>query len=210
MATRIEALGGVLRSWVTRLWILGGAAAAIYQFGCDQFDWPKLPALWGMTGFFVPWWGWLVVAQLGFTYGLFEYVRRVPVQFPPSPEGAPDTRSKQSVIDDNLMEMYKTLGQAVGAPDRLTYDLAMTGVEPYLLDLSRRNQIALPELRADGTPTGIYRALAFLNEVGAALRIDDLQESQKRAERIVPVLNTKSACDLHEEMGLPHHTMPPK
>lgn len=50
---------------------------AAYQFACDQFGAPTLPNLWGMTGAeALPWWAWLLLAQLGVLYGLFEYVRR--------------------------------------------------------------------------------------------------------------------------------------
>ena len=77
--SRLQTLGAVLRSWVARLVVGGSIFAGIYQFGCDPFDWPKLPALWGMTGVLVPWWGWLLIAQAGFVYALFEYVRRAPL-----------------------------------------------------------------------------------------------------------------------------------
>lgn len=53
---------------------------AAYQFACDQFGFPTIPNLWGLSGATkVPWWAWLLFAQLGFNYGLFEYVRRQPV-----------------------------------------------------------------------------------------------------------------------------------
>lgn len=71
---RRSQLREVLRPKVARLWIGIASVAGIYQFGCDQFDWPKLPALWNMTPF--PWWGWFFVALVGFVYALFEYVRR--------------------------------------------------------------------------------------------------------------------------------------
>jgi uncharacterized membrane protein len=64
----------IMRPWFARLFVGASVAMAFYQFACDQFGAPTLPKLWGMTGF--PWWGWLLVAQAGFVYALFEYVRR--------------------------------------------------------------------------------------------------------------------------------------
>lgn len=76
METRSQALKGVFATWKARLLVGTPVGAGIYQFGCDQFDWPKLPALWGMTGQLIPWWGWLIVALAGSVFALFEYVRR--------------------------------------------------------------------------------------------------------------------------------------
>jgi hypothetical protein len=67
----------VLRSWKARAVVFSTTGAAAYQFGCDQFGLPTLPKLWGVTGAGLPWWGWLVIAQSGFVYALFEYVRRL-------------------------------------------------------------------------------------------------------------------------------------
>lgn len=76
METRSQALKGVFATWKARLLVGVPVGAGVYQFGCDQFDWPKLPALWGMTGQLIPWWGWLIVALAGSVFALFEYVRR--------------------------------------------------------------------------------------------------------------------------------------
>ena len=81
---------------MAKLWFWGAIFASVYQFGCDQFDWPKLPVLWGMTGVLVPWWGWLLIAQIGFTYGVFEYVRRLP----------------QVTIPDELAQLHQRIARA--------------------------------------------------------------------------------------------------
>jgi hypothetical protein len=52
-----------------------GISASAYQFLCDQFGFPTIPQAWNMMGVSLPWWGWLLVAQTGLIYGLFEYVR---------------------------------------------------------------------------------------------------------------------------------------
>jgi regulator of replication initiation timing len=74
--TRSNAFKETMRPTIARVAVGLPVAAGLYQFGCDQFDWPKLPALWGMTGSQFPWWGWFFVALAGFVYALFEYIRR--------------------------------------------------------------------------------------------------------------------------------------
>jgi len=76
MLKALSTIKHVLRPWRSRVVVALPSGAAAYQFGCDQFDLPTLPVLWGMTGAGLPWWAWIVVAQSGFVYALFEYVRR--------------------------------------------------------------------------------------------------------------------------------------
>lgn len=77
---RAKLFGAIFSSWRSRLLAGVPIAAGAYQFLCDQFGFPTIPVLWGMTGAALPWWGWLLLAQLGAFYGLFEYVRlNVPV-----------------------------------------------------------------------------------------------------------------------------------
>lgn len=73
--TRLGLLANVYRSWKAKLLTGIPIGAAIYQFLCDQFGLPTIPQAWTMTGALFPWWGWLLVAQVGAVYGLFEYVR---------------------------------------------------------------------------------------------------------------------------------------
>lgn len=77
MASRTAGIRKILGTWRTRLLVGVPTVAGAYQFCCDQFDFPTLPKLWGMTTALVPWWGWLLIAQAGFVYALFEYVRRM-------------------------------------------------------------------------------------------------------------------------------------
>lgn len=76
MLKALSTIKHVLRPWRSRVVVAVPSGAAAYQFGCDQFGLPTLPVLWGMTGAGLPWWAWIVVAQSGFVYALFEYVRR--------------------------------------------------------------------------------------------------------------------------------------
>lgn len=76
MLKALSTIKNVLRPWTSRVVVAVPTGAAAYQFGCDQFGLPTLPVLWGMTGAGLPWWAWIVVAQSGFVYALFEYVRR--------------------------------------------------------------------------------------------------------------------------------------
>lgn len=51
-------------------------AVPFYDAASNQFGFPKISALWGMSGDLLPWWGWLLIGQAVFVYALFEYVRR--------------------------------------------------------------------------------------------------------------------------------------
>lgn len=79
MVKRLSTLREIAKPW----WVTASAAlaalAGIWQFGCDQLGWPKLPEAWAMTGAYVPWWGWLLILQAIFVAALFEYVRRLPL-----------------------------------------------------------------------------------------------------------------------------------
>lgn len=98
--TRSQALKEVFATWKARLFVGIPMAAGAYQFGCDQLDWPKLPVLWDMTGALFPWWGWVLVAQAGFVFALFEYVRRnVGIQTPPASSLIDEERVKAMVAE---------------------------------------------------------------------------------------------------------------
>lgn len=75
--SRSTAIREVLRPWAIKILVGLPVLCGMYQFGCDQFDFPTLPQLWGMTGSQFPWWAWFFVALAGLVYGLFEYVRRL-------------------------------------------------------------------------------------------------------------------------------------
>lgn len=105
-------------------------------------------------------------------------------------------------INEHVAEIFKTIGMAIGAEDRLHYDLAIAQCESFLLDLSRRNNIHIPELRADGTEAGTLRVLCYLNELLPVLQLDDDVEARARASRLVPKLNAKTADELRSELGI--------
>lgn len=98
-APRLQVFWEILRPWRARIAVWVPASAGAYQFGCDQLGWPTLPVLWGMTGEFFPWWAWLLVAHVGFTYALFEYVRLNPQ--PPS------TPLRDGISDDGRLSEFE-------------------------------------------------------------------------------------------------------
>lgn len=200
MATRTEALGGVLKSKFTRLWVFGGAGAGLYQFGCDQFDWPKLPALWGMTGVLVPWWAWLVIAQLGFTYGLFEYVRR---GASPSPVSTiPPQQAVWNDIRQNMATVSQSLGQALGMGGALRYRAAVADAEGFLLQLAQRYDLELPELRRDGEKLGCMRAILYITDLAPTFQAGDVAKARERASELTRWLNGSSEDKLAELVRL--------
>lgn len=119
-----------------------------------------------------------------------------------SAQPTPD-KEKAEIINSHLAEAYQTIGMALGAEQQLQYDMAVSGVEAFLVDLSRRNGWPIPKLRSDGTEAGTLRALCYLNALAPALQLDDKAEAEKRANEIVPQLNSKSATELRAELGLP-------
>ncbi len=70
---RVTFLGIVFRGWKAKVLTGVPLAAGFYQWLCDQLGFPTIKTLAGMTP--MPWWGWLLLAQIGALYGLFEYVR---------------------------------------------------------------------------------------------------------------------------------------
>ncbi len=83
----------LFRPRLVRVFTLGLGFLAGYDAASNQFEWPKLGKLLGMSGNLLPWWGWLLILQAIFVFGLFEYVRRnapagrgdaVPSQSPPN------------------------------------------------------------------------------------------------------------------------------
>ncbi|WP_339690717.1 hypothetical protein [uncultured Parasphingorhabdus sp.] len=63
----------LVRPWTVRIFIILIATFELYDAASNQFDWPKIPVLWGMTGSPDPLWAWLLAAIV---FALFEYVRR--------------------------------------------------------------------------------------------------------------------------------------
>lgn len=123
-----------------------------------------------------------------------------------APEASADN---SALVNEHIASAYKTIGMAIGAEQPLQYDLAMTSIEPLLLDLSRQNEWLIPNLRSDGTEAGVLRALCYLNALTPALVLGDGSEARKRANEIVPELNGKSADALREELGISRSPGPP-
>jgi len=120
----------ILRPWRSRIAVGLPIAAGAYQFLCDQFDFPKLPALWGMTGVLVPWWGWMLIAILGANYALFEYVRRIA----PNPSGSSDggeiSRLEQRIARIEERQDGAVVAAAVGrASNRPPQQIKLTNAE---------------------------------------------------------------------------------
>jgi len=84
---RFQTLRAVLAPRAVKTGVISFALLGAYDVLSSQFELPTLGALvgWGapalqerfaMTGALLPWWGWLLIIQAIFVYGLFEYVRR--------------------------------------------------------------------------------------------------------------------------------------
>lgn len=106
-------------------------------------------------------------------------------------------------LGQHLDQTLQTLGHAVGSEMALAYDLAVSQSETVLMGLAKWNGFAVPDLRANGSETGVLRALAYLNYLMAPLRLDDELEARKRAAEIVPTLNAKTADQLRSDLKLP-------
>lgn len=134
--TRETALTNFLRPWRARFAVGLPLAIALYQFLCDQFGFPTIPRLWGMTG--LPWWAWIIVAQIGFTYALFEYVRR-------QSEGAPEAWAR---VGERLSRIEERLdGGAVAAGT---------------LDTSKPKSIKLPKAEKERISDSLVVTLDYL------------------------------------------------
>lgn len=79
---RIKTLRRVLQPRLVR-WGLGAVALlGGYDVLCNQLGLPPIKSIAGLSvpsvavpASILPWWGWLLMLQIPFTYGLFEYVR---------------------------------------------------------------------------------------------------------------------------------------
>ena len=69
---RFSFINELLKPWSIRILIFIFAAVELYDAASNQFGWPKIPTLWGMTPNLQPWWAWLLAIIV---YALFEYVR---------------------------------------------------------------------------------------------------------------------------------------
>ena len=127
--TRLQLLRRVFRKWWARIAVAVSMFAGLYQFACDQFGFPTIPAVWGMTGAIVPWWGWLLIAQAIFVYALFEYVRKLP--------GA--TASAPPYDAEPLIQRLTSLERAIAELGTLKDYLAAR------VELERLEAVNLPE-----------------------------------------------------------------
>lgn len=69
--SHLSQLGAVLKSWGVQ----GIGALGAYDIASNQFDWPKLGQVLGMSGSLLPIWAWFIILLSALYYGLFEYVR---------------------------------------------------------------------------------------------------------------------------------------
>lgn len=172
MVSRLALLRQVFRSRASK--IITGALAfmAAYQFACDQFGAPTLPNLWGMTGAAaLPWWAWLLLSQLGFLYGLFEYVRRTPLTAPADEEPA-----KQVAARHEGRELSATL------------QLALRDARAARVDArnERSAELAWPNVRAAMLTAHKTKGIPLPPETGHASI--DLETACRIFERIAPLL----------------------
>jgi hypothetical protein len=80
--SRFSQLRAVLKPWGVR----GIGALGAYDIASNQFDWPTLGQVLGMSGSLLPMWAWFFILLSVLFYGLFEYVRlKIPASgHPPS------------------------------------------------------------------------------------------------------------------------------
>lgn len=184
---RSSALREILRPWLARLLVGIPVLAGLYQFGCDQFDWPKLPVLWGMTGGGLPWWGWLLIAQAGFVYALFEYVRRIQLPSPPRSldETAVDARIEAAILRhigeglqrDTVAETFKASDGRFGS------------IVEHFEGVTKR-------LSEGGAAT---EKLAKANEAGLAAALVVLKEQREAVDDLASDLRERAAQALAEQ-----------
>lgn len=113
-----------------------------------------------------------------------------------------DKRRKWEIIDANLTDCMKSLGMALGSDQPLQHTLAMATVEAFILNLGRRNNFAVPELRKDGEQAGCLRATKYLADMTPLLRLDDDAAARERAAELVPKLNAMDVAALKQMLGV--------
>lgn len=69
---RISFIFELLKPWSIRILLFLFAAIELYDAAANQFSWPKIPVLLGMTPSLKPWWAWILAIIV---FALFEYVR---------------------------------------------------------------------------------------------------------------------------------------
>lgn len=107
--SRLSTLREVWASKIVKLLVGAWALVASYDGVSSQFELPKLGKVVGMSGNLLPWWGWLLILQAIFVYGLFEYVRRLQ-----SPVAAPEPLSERGVpvvVDRFLVDVTGRVGK---------------------------------------------------------------------------------------------------
>jgi hypothetical protein len=119
-------------------------------------------------------------------------------QEPPAADAGPDERAQ---LDALISEAYKSLGMAIGNGSPLQHQLTVSTVEPLFLQMRRRENMAIPDLRRDGEEAGNLRALLFLNYVVPTLRLLDFDAARERSAEIVPTLNAMSVRELRDKIG---------
>jgi hypothetical protein len=116
---RLQTLQEVFRPRVAQIWTFVVSALFLYDVLCNQFGLPNIPKLWGVTGTLMPWWAWVVLLQLGFTYGLFEVMRRVAPQ-PPSALGKVDFADDFAALDGRIAQLEDLYQQLASATDSMS------------------------------------------------------------------------------------------
>jgi len=151
VVSRLALLREIFRTRTSKIVTGLLAFMAVYQFFCDQFGAPTLPNLWGMTGAAaLPWWAWLLLAQLGFLYGLFEYVRHArhePVAAPSEDDAPPSYGPAREGLNNTLLEIHKArrIAKMALAEPRGGYVGAVSRMESALTSTEKTFDIDVPE-----------------------------------------------------------------
>lgn len=171
---------GVFATWKARLFVAIPMLAGLYQFGCDQFGWPKLPVLLGITTEIVPWWGWLLIAQAGFVFALFEYVRRNALINDPGEvfsSTEPDTDASSHTNIDHLGRRI-TATQNIIEPVLAEIPILRDALKGLQADETKREQLFVELSRV--THWYVYGSQLLSrvtpeSHLNGALRVDDFE-----------------------------------
>lgn len=142
----------------------------------------------------ISWFVLAVVAYLG--------LRRERGQAAPSEAQRTDRQRQRDAINENMAECMKSLGMVIHTDQPLQHTLALSTIEAFIIDLGRRNDFMIPELRRDGEQAGNLRAAKYLADMNPLLQLNDLKGARERAAQLAPRLNEMSVPQLKEMLGI--------
>jgi len=152
-------------TWRELLFIGIPTAIATYDGVSHQLDWPKIPALWGMSGGLLSSseWGLILLGIL--MYLLFDYVRRIPASGPSAAPPSVDLTSVESRLVRLEEEFVGDREKISRALDFLSYAVDALA-QPLLVEsklerlkglpeIPRLEKISMGEFSSEGEPSAI-------------------------------------------------------